>query len=396
MIPHQKSIHRGKCPNCKSIIEYNSVQFYIDNDQGEMIAECIKCKIKVKIPTINPDESYITVGAHKDDYIDYDVSLPTIHPALLDVIEFESNLNEYKPEYNLTTTPIYTCNSCGDRLDEIAFRKLKECFSDVIKAEMDYTNLVIKGYANFADKFIISNHIGCSCNKEYKSYFFKKYDHSGYELSDFKLGAISGGESLDNDIDGTKSKTECMEILKKCLVRWDFLFDSVFVITPFFGHQYLSEEDLLETWFSIINQLNPDKSKIITRTTSLNKFKKAFSNEIHDYSFLNDYELGVRNVDNALKLQASHAKIYCGVSSNHCEVVQGSANVAYGPSSEQISFQQFNSYDKFYKKYLEHLGVKNIPTSLETNTRISVIFSEATGFKARSLKNNELLELVNC
>lgn len=396
MVPHQKSTYRGKCPNCKSIIEYNSVHFYVDNDLGEMIVGCIKCQVKLKIPTINPFESFITIGARKEDFVDYEVYQPTNHASLLDVIEFQSNLNEYKPEYNLTTTPIYTCNSCEDRLDELAFKRLKECFSYLIKEERSYTNLVIKGYANSAEKFIVCNSVICSCNKEYKSYFFKKYDHNGYELADFKLGAISGVGSLDNDIDGTKSKTECMEILKKCLVRWDFLFDSVFVITPFFGHQYLSEEKLLETWFSIINQLNPDKSKIITRTASLNNFKKAFSNEIHDYSFLNEYDLGIRNVDNALKLQASHAKIYCGVSSDYCEVVQGSANIAYGPSKEQVSFHQFDSYEKFYKKYLQNLGVKNIPTSLATNTRVSVIFSEAKGFKAQLLKNNELFQLVNC
>ncbi len=394
MIPHQKFVFRGKCPSCKNVIEYNSVQFSLDNDRGEMIAECSKCEKKLKVPTINPMESYITLGASKEDYVDYEISKPTSHAHLVEIIQFESNLNVPKPEYNLTTTPIYSCSSCGDRLDELAFIKLKGSFLAVIKEENNYTSLVIKGYANFADKFIISNTITCSCQKEYDTYFFKKYDHSGYELADFKLGAITGGDALDNDIDGTKSKTECMEILKKCLIRWDFLFDSVYVITPFFGYQHLPEEKLLDTWFSIINQLNPDRSKIITRTATLNIFKKAFSNQIHDYSFLNEYALGVPSVDNASKLQASHAKIYCGVSSDYCEVVQGSANIAYGPSSEQISFHQFDSYNKLYSKYLQHLNVKDIPKSLDINSNVSVLFTEKNGFKAETLKNNELITMV--
>lgn len=310
MIPHTKTYYKGKCPSCRSIIEFHSIRFTIANDKGEMVATCNNCEAMFRIVTRNPDESYIAYGARKNSSIDYEIESASAYPDISDVVRFEGSLNDTKMIFDLNSKPLYVCSSCGEGLEKKAFSKLEETFSKIIQAHHEYTAVDIKGYGFNPEKVIFKLNLICSCNKEYLAVFYKKYDHTDFDISDFNLGSIVGSKSLDKVIDGAMSKDDCMELLKKALVRWELLFDKILIITPFVGNQYLSDEKLIDTWFSILSQISKDKAKLITRSASLKKVKQAISNHIFDYDFLKDYDLGVTHIEKAIKLQPSHAKIY--------------------------------------------------------------------------------------
>lgn len=359
-IPHTKNHYKGKCPRCRSIVEFHSVHFTIENDNGEIISICDSCDEKFKIITENPDESYIAYGARKESCIDYEIEPPSEYPAIQDVIYFQGSLNNNKSIFDPNVKPIYLCKSCGNSLENLAFTKLNDAFTEIIKAYNDYTIIDIKGYGYNPNKAIFVLKIQCLCNEQYSAVFYKKYDHSEYNISDFNLGNIIKSKPLGDIVDGTMSKDDFMEVLKKILVRWELFFDKALIITPFVGHQYLPDEKLIDTWFSIISQISNEKAKLITRTASLNKIKRAISNIIYDYDRLKEYQLSVPHIDEAIKLQSSHAKIYCGLSCDYCELIHGSANLVYGPSKEQVSFKVYNKYHELYDKFLRQLEIKGL------------------------------------
>ncbi|MCE7579456.1 hypothetical protein LZS94_18225 [Aliivibrio fischeri] len=397
MILHTKNNYKGKCPHCRNIIEFHSVHFNLDNDYVEIISTCDSCNEKFKIVIENPDESYIVYGAFKESYVDYEIHDKSQYQEINGVIRFEGSINDHKMIYDTKTKPIYECCHCNKSLEGIAFEKLDSVFSEIITAYYDYTTIDIKGYGYDPKKAIFLLNIKCSCSAEYTAIFYKKYDHGGFEISDFNLGNISGSKPLESVIDGTMSKDDCMEVLKKTLVRWELLFDKVLVITPFVGHQYLSDEKLIDTWFSILSQISKDKAKLITRTASLNKVKKAISDNIHDYNELEEYHLSVTHIDEATKLQASHAKIYCGFSHDYCEIIHGSANIVYGPSKEQITFKSYNSYEELYNKFLHQLGAKGLHFNEYPNNSgktSNVIFDESENFKCHQILNEDFKELL--
>jgi len=397
MIPHSKKYYKGKCPHCQCIIEYHSIHFYVENDFGEMISICTSCNKTFKIVTENQDESYIVYGARKNSSIDYEVESASIYPAITDIIQFKGSLNDKKMVFDKNSKPIYLCKSCNESLENIAFSKLESVFPAIIQAYHDYTVIDIKGYGFSPKKSVFLLKIQCACKATYSSVFYKKYDHNGFDISDFNLGSIIDSKPLESIIDGTMSKDDCMELLKKALVRWELLFDKVLIITPFFGHQHLSDEKLIETWFSIINQTSNDKAKLITRTASLNNIKQAISSNIYDYDVLKEYHLSVTQIDQATKLQPSHAKIYCGFSENYCEMIHGSANIAYGPSKEQISFRKYFAYKDLYNSFLAPLGIKGVHSSEYPNScrkASNVLFNEATGFKAEEIINEDFATIL--
>ena len=392
MNPHTKTYYKGKCPSCRSIIEFHSIHFTIDNDKGEMVSTCNNCEAMFRIVTRNPDESYIAYGARKNSSIDYETESASAYPDISEVVLFEGSLNDTMMIFDPNSKPLYVCSSCGEGLEKKAFSKLEETSYKLIQAYHDYTTVDIKGYGFNPEKAIFKLNLICSCNKEYSAVFYKKYDHNGFDISDFNLGSIIGSTPLEKVIDGTMSKDDCMELLKKALVRWELLFDKILIITPFVGNQYLSDEKLIDTWFSILSQISKDKAKLITRSASLKKVKQAISNHIFDYEFLKDYDLSVTHIDKAIKLQPSHAKIYCGFSENYSEMIHGSANIAYGPSREQISFKSYGSYKDLYDSFLAPLDIKDASALEYSNMQengSNVLFEESEGFRAKQIQKED-------
>jgi len=397
MTPHTKKSYKAKCPHCKNIIEFHTVHFSLDNDRGEIISSCDSCSETFKIVTENPDESYIVYGAHKESIVDYDINSESNFPKIEGLLSFDGNLNVQKMIFDVKAKPIYLCHDCGKSLEEIAFHKLDTAFSEVITAYNSYTTVDIKGYGYNPEKAIFLLNIKCTCKKLHSAVFYKKYDHNGIDISDFNLGNIIGSKPLGSIIDGTMSKDDCMVLLKKALVRWELLFDKVLIITPFVGHQYLSDEKLIDTWFSILSQISTNKAKLITRTASLNKVKKAISENIHNYSELEEYHLSVTHIDEATKLQPSHAKIYCGFSHKYCEILHGSANIVYGPSKEQITFKSYDSYEELYEKFLHPLEAKGLDAEEYPNNdgkTSNVMFNESMNFKAEKILNEDFSKLL--
>ncbi|WP_274877771.1 hypothetical protein [Vibrio harveyi] len=361
-----------------------------------MVAVCNSCDKKFKIETKNPDESYIEYGANKKDSIDYEIrpSLVELN-SIEDVIQYNGNLNENNVIFDTNTKPLYTCASCGCSLEKAAFLKLDSSFNEICTSYNNYTMYDIKGYGFSPVKALYLLDIECECGRSHKAVFYKKYDHNGFEITDFNLGNIINSTPLDLIIDGVMSKDDCMELLKKTLIRWELFFEKILIITPFVGHQYLSEEKLIETWFSILSQITSDKAKLITRTASLNTIKRAISNEICDYKVLEEYELSVKHIDEAIKLQPSHAKIYCALTEECSEMIHGSANIVYGPSKEQVTFKRYPSFKILYDNFIKPLDIKNINEN-ECHNKFfdtsNVIFDEAKGFRPEEIKNRELIK----
>ena len=296
MVPHIEKFFRGKCPHCANIIEYHIVSFYIENDTGEMICICDNCDDKFKITCANPNESYIEFGATKDSYVDYDIESSSNNNEIQSPLAFSGNLNAQNMIYDLNKKSIYHCNNCDENLEVAAYKAFENEFSKIINAYSNYTTIDVKGYGYNPEKAVVAIDVICSCTKKNSAIFYKTYNHASYTKSDFYLANIIGSKKLELLIDGTMSKSECMEVLKKMLVRWELLFDKIYIISPFVGYQRTEEDDLIDIWFGILRQLSNKKAKIITRTASLNSFKKAFSNTVFDYKTLVEYKMSPKNI----------------------------------------------------------------------------------------------------
>ena len=155
MIPHTKTYYKGKCPSCRSIIEFHSIHFTIDNDKGEMVSTCNNCEAMFRIVTRNPDESYISYGARKNSSIDYEIESASAYPDISDVVQFEGSLNDTKMIFDPNSKPLYLCSSCGEGLEKKAFSKLEETFSKIIQAYHDYTTVDIKSIRPSSTKNMI-------------------------------------------------------------------------------------------------------------------------------------------------------------------------------------------------------------------------------------------------
>ncbi|WP_421254479.1 hypothetical protein [Aeromonas sp. 600948] len=399
MLQHIKKYYKGKCPHCSNIIEFHKVIFLVDNDRGEMISQCENCDGTFRIPSINPDESYIVSGAEKIRFLDYDIHEPTTYQDIHGLIEFDGKLDDLVVKYNTSTKSLYNCANCNSGLEVEAHSHFESIFEKMANQYYNYTVLDIKGYGYNPEKAIVAIHFNCQCGTPHIGIFYKDYNHNEFSSSDFNLGNIRGAKQLEDNIDGTYSKTECMEILKKILVRWELFHDKIYIISPFVGHQYIKEDNLLDIWFSILSQLSKNKAKIITRTASLNLFKKAISSAIMDYKTLNEYDLSVNLIDSAIPLQRSHAKIYCAVSEYGCEIIHGSANIAYGPSTEQITFKKFSSYTQLYDKFLKNLEINTIGSNVYLPNEIvrkkndsNILFDELNGFNVKEIKKPDFFK----
>ncbi len=397
-VEHLKRYYKGKCPQCQNIIEFHIIDFFIENDHGEMIATCDSCDNNFRIIAKNPCESYIQHGARKKESIDYEISPASKElNTIQGVIEYNGNLNENDVIYDTSSKSLYNCSSCGESLEKAAFLKIESSFENICRSYNQYTTIDIKGYGFSPLNALYLLNIECECDTPHKAVFYKKYDHNGIAPADLNLAHITNAIALDSIIDGTMSKNDCMEFLKKVLIRWELFFDKILIITPFVGHQYLKEQQIIETWSSILYQITTNKTQIITRTATLNTIKKAISNNICDYEILKEYELSNKHIDGAAKLQKSHAKIYCALTEGHCEIIHGSANIAYGPSKEQITFKSYPSFKALYDNFISPLEIKNFSEkdcSNEFFDESNVIFDEANEFSPEEVKSRDLIKIL--
>lgn len=164
------------------------------------------------------------------------------------------------------------------------------------------------------------------------------------------------------DLDRICAKTECIEILEKFLVRWNFIYPKVLIATPFVGHQWMKDEDLLKLWDWIVNNLDPLKTIFITRKATFNKYKKTFEKSTGiSLEFLEDYDLDSKVISNYTSKQDFHAKIFAGLSQEAAEVLSGSFNLLKGKSVENLAYNKYEG-TTFMQNFIAKM---NLPVELD-------------------------------
>ncbi|MDC4871555.1 hypothetical protein NQ994_11975, partial [Acinetobacter baumannii] len=130
---------------------------------------------------------------------------------------------------------------------------------------------------------------------------------------------------------------------------WNLLFDTVYLISPFVGHQFLKKDKIIDTWTKIFKFLDRDKSKIIVRGSQLTYFKKSF-NELNDvkYEDLVKFNIGSRFINESKSNNKLHAKFCCGIKKYRGEVMRGSSNLVESVFYEALNFNTFYNNEIFY------------------------------------------------
>lgn len=397
---HTKKQFKGTCPHCNNVIDYHELKFQMENDIGEMLAKCQSCGDTFGIQCKNPDESYIVSGADKIDYLDYEFESPSNLKKLTVAFKYKGDIFRNNPKFDFESYNIYKCHSCDDNLEKIAYESMASEYQEWGQQVYQYISEDISGYGYNAEKSILKIDLTCSCGKNHSALFYKKFDHCDFSDNDFLLGNISNCVSLEDRIDGTITKSDFIEAIKKLIVRWELLFEKTYLIFPYVGHTRSENSELLELWGEIISQSSSNKLKIITKTQTLNSFKKAVSEVFHDYNVLSKFKFTPQVIEEAIKNTRFHAKIYCGVNDNYVECLSGSANIATGPSFEQLTFKKYDSYDIFYERFLKAFDTSKVADDVfsildnKTTNKCHVLFDQSEGYHHSQLEKTTLIALI--
>lgn len=122
----------------------------------------------------------------------------------------------------------------------------------------------------------------------------------------------------------------------------------------------VKKHQLQEVWDWLFENLDPDKTTILTRGATWERFKSIQKDSGLDFDLLKRYGLEDAVVSGGASKQDFHAKFFAGMSADQVEVLSGSANLVRGPSIENITFNRM-SFDRFNSKYLEVMKYKKMP-----------------------------------
>lgn len=365
-----------KCSQCENNIRIHVVKFPVENDNGGLIIQCDICEKLSFFETINPVETSISKGGKKIDTWDIDVI--TKENALAqysDIKELREgvlvigDLEKREYEFKFNSPHIYHCSNCGNEVESISKTALE---SDAINIASQYDSLMDYISANYRDcqnNLVIEVKTVCKCQQHFVSYWHKKFVVDNKSIIPQKDLFLIGTDMpiKSSYIDGIISKNDCKIILEKFIIRWNAIYPRLLVVTPFVGHQWLSKEEIIELWDWIKNFLDPEKSSLVTRTATFNKYKKACEEKGISLEVLEKYGLNNTIIQEFTKKQDFHAKIYVGYSLENTEMLLGSFNLMDGPSFENISFNSTN-YDTFIKKFIAPMNIPLVnPTSIEKN-----------------------------
>lgn len=407
----------GKCPHCNSIIEFAEVftaplevgnEYIVPelNEKGVMIGKCnnYDCRYYFKLEVFNPDFSEFNSGATKvDNYIYSDNEIGKLNEYeyirfMTEFIDKDTTFKIKNDNYDFERHPLYICETCEQNLEPIAFSKLEMKWVEISKEYWNYTNWALSRVKWSPKNIVVNFQITCHCGKECIAKFVSNYhEYIDFDRHSFALLDVYGAKSLPSCIVGVHSKTTIMNWLYKLISRWNFLFDKVYIISPFISHQYAKNEKRVETWVNIISRLDSKKTTILTKGKEVKSFKSAFSDiNCISYEDMDSYRLGSDLVGSLRKNNSFHAKIYCGISNGVCEVLSGSSNLIEGPTQEVISFVRLFDYKKTYSMFLEPLNIDDITDELVTsNSReYSLFFDEGCNFKPFDFKKCDYIDYV--
>lgn len=397
--PDSVIVNKASCLACSNVITFTQV-FTMEikagitlpkqDDKGYILGTCSNCSNRFSIHVTNPDYSSFSGGAELAGYILEDEATAedflklASFPSLTQILSRELDMNRRSHVYDYASRSIYECEKCSAGLEDYVFNALKGSFKTIFNEFSAYWNWSLKnGHGLPPEYMFIRIPFNCPCGHTCIAYLSKPYVES-YEFDerDFSICNIVGAKPLTKAIyPGVYSKSQIMQWLHKLLARWTVLFDKIYIIVPFVGHQWMNDKDLVDTWLELILRADPSKVRLITRKGQLTSFKKAYqrSNGI-DYSLLEKLDLASSLLREVIPDSKFHAKIYGAVSKYGCEVFSGSANLLSGPSKEVMHFTALDDMEEFYNAFINPLSINLNEERMETKERHSLIFDGAENF----------------
>lgn len=348
---------KAKCPHCEALHEYSEVVFPVVNDYGYWTVSCEKCEETFGVYITNPVESSMN-----PNYLIIERREGEPKPELViatEIIEYNINFNKVSLQYDYESAPLYICNNNGLNLEVLAGEALEAAFEELRLQYCSVVNYCLANRTHDYEFFVAEVEISCSCGFIHKAMFYCPFRLNGstpQSPSEFLLADIDGVE-LATELTGVFTKTDIMAFLEKLIIRWNLRATSIVMASPFVGHQYLKKEEKLEVWNWLLSKLDYRKAIFITRTSTLNSYKKLICDQDGlNYELLREYDLENHIVSANTKKNDFHAKFFAGLDGKSSEILSGSANLVQGPSMENCSFQA-SKREIFLNRYWKPLKV---------------------------------------
>jgi hypothetical protein len=375
------------------------VSFPVDNDFGGMIVNCDKCKKNSYIKIKNPAETYIRDGGSKIEYWDNEIIADEqILNQYIGIKQLEQGIivngeiNKREISFNVNATNIYHCYNCETNIEELTYNTLIKNADKIIGQYNNIMGAYYKGYTN-GEYVIVKLPITCTCKYEDEAFLYTNFSNGNFFTKNGveELLLIGTKNTIEStNLDRIYSKSECIEMLEKFIFRWNFLFPKILIATPFVGHQWMKEDQLLELWDWLLNTLDPQKTIFITRRATFNKYKKTFENKNGiTLKFLGDYDLDNKVISNFTSKQDFHAKIFAGISSEKTEVLAGSFNLLKGKSFENLSYNTY-SETVFQNNFISKLNIPIEIKPLENVDCILIYQDSDNNFNSKQIKKLEI------
>lgn len=367
-----------KCPRCKSNINISIGRYPGGcNDSGGWVLACATCGEKFQVSVKNPEDlssvvSGASVVASWNNEIGDKAEVLAEHglsdgPDQVDRLLIKE-FGEPEDFYDLTNHSLYQCGSCKEPIDTAAYADLS--------AKLDLANSALSSHVDFflasrepaPEGASVRTKFRCKCGAEHQGRFFRKFSEAHVQgVDDFWLIDVVGAAKAI-DIDGVYSRDDCIAILEKLLLRWQATHSAVLLAAPFIGFNYPgARKKIPDLWNWLLKYTDPEKTAIITRKATFKLLKDTAEDTEMDVEFLKSWGLLNPSLETLDEKKAFfktdfHAKFYCGMSTDHVEILVGSFNIHEGSYVENIHLLRYE-FDDFAKRYL--LGMKmNIDTAL--------------------------------
>lgn len=369
-----------KCPKCDNIITCYTRRFPMMNDQGWIVIECDECKQKcdakknknphskiestfIYVSMLNPDESSVKSGGRKIKAYDAEMyeesKVVENYPTVIKVDEHvitPTTMPQHCQNTDCRDLPNMIC-SCGVNVAEIAESKFLEESESISKATVSSRNMHYR-YGRDYKHICIKISCTCACGCPFDAYFahsIKTESDFNWNANLFHLVSTSFPISADN-INGVKSKDECMSTLKKFLARWNIIADKIILISPFIGNIHQTNEQLAQEWKNVVDIVDAQKTTLYTRKATISNIRKTYQNQGIDENVFISYGLEDDLIKKLGKSKSFHAKIYAGIIGDKVEFLSGSFNLVSGKNKETINYQKL-PLSTFKDSYLTPLGI---------------------------------------
>lgn len=370
---------RTKCPYCKSVSEITSVTFLAINDRGGIIVECMQGH-RYAVSVKNPQEASVSNGriVYRWDDENPPSREDTVNETGVDIDNDVESLwivpgaTESPLTYPCNTISIFQCPQCDAPLDDPLYGMLASKYEGIGLAYANAFNCYLSGGYGFKST-VVKLDCACSCGWQSKATLFRPFrgnesalppNHTEFLLADIrdaKLGLL----------DGIFSKDDCLLILRKFLLRWQFICERTLIAAPYIGHPYMDKQVIVDLWDNVFDAVLPDRTVLIIKGAMVTAYKKALKEVGLDPAVMEKFDLLNAMAAQAHKKQDFHAKFYAGLSGNNVECLSGSFNIVEGKSFENLRFSPYEIAE-FQTQYLRPMGIE-IPLGGEVRREVLLI-----------------------